>query len=109
MFTLTNATQLASAIRSGRAALNWSQQELAQKARVSLPTIARIESVASNPRLETVVRLIQTLQDAGVDFEWTDPKKDFLMGVLLSGQSPKTETKTTAQLRAARHSPVGTL
>jgi transcriptional regulator with XRE-family HTH domain len=99
MISMTNIQQLASAIRAGRAALNWSQNDLAERSGVSLPTVARIESVTSNPRLETVARLIQTLQQAGVDFDWSVPQKDFLMGVLLKELIPQ---KNASNLPTAR-------
>lgn len=62
---------LAAAIRAGRGALNWSQQHLADKSGVSLPTVARIETSSGSPKLETVSRLIGALEKAGVQFNWT--------------------------------------
>lgn len=61
---------LAAAIRAGRAALNWSQQDLADKAGVSLPTVARMEATSASPKLETVSRLIGALEKAGIQFDW---------------------------------------
>jgi len=90
MIRTSNVSQLASAIRAGRAALNWSQQDLAKRAGVSLPTVARIESETANPRFDTVVRLVQTLEENGVDFDWTAPQKDFAMGVLLNTTQSKS-------------------
>lgn len=62
---------LAAAIRAGRGALNWSQQDLANKSGVSLPTVARIETSYGSPKLETVSRLVGAMESAGVQFNWT--------------------------------------
>ena len=78
---LPSAERLAAAIRCGRAALNWSQQDLARKAGLSLPTVARIEAELTNPRLETVVRLANAMASAGVRFDWSNPQQAFLMSV----------------------------
>jgi predicted transcriptional regulator len=102
MINMSNVHQLASAIRAGRAALNWSQQDLAKRAGVSLPTIARIESVAANPRFDTVVRLVKTLEQNGVDFDWTAVKKDFAMGVLLNASGLSNARHTSLQSHASK-------
>ena len=70
MLTLSNFQVLAAAIRAGRGALSWSQQELAEKSGVSLPTVARLETSSGSPKLETVSRLIDAIEKAGVKFEW---------------------------------------
>ena len=70
MLTLSNFQVLAAAIRAGRGALSWSQQELAEKSGVSLPTVARLETSSGSPKLETVSRLIAAIEKAGVKFEW---------------------------------------
>ena len=70
MLTQANFQVLAAAIRAGRGALSWSQQELADKSGVSMPTVARLETSSGNPKLETVSRLIGAIEKAGVKFEW---------------------------------------
>jgi predicted transcriptional regulator len=70
MLILSNFQVLAAAIRAGRGALSWSQQELAEKSGVSLPTVARLETSSGSPKLETVSRLIDAIEKAGVKFEW---------------------------------------
>lgn len=70
MLTQSNFQVLAAAIRAGRGALSWSQQELAEKSGVSLPTIARLEASNGSPKLETVSRLIGAIERAGIKFEW---------------------------------------
>ena len=70
MLTQSNFQVLAAAIRAGRGALSWSQQELADKSGVSMPTVARLETSRGNPKLETVSRLIGAIEKGGVKFEW---------------------------------------
>ncbi len=70
MLTQSNFQILAAAIRAGRGALSWSQQDLAEKSGVSLPTVARLETSTGSPKLETVSRLIGAIEKAGVKFEW---------------------------------------
>lgn len=70
MLTKADFQVLAAAIRAGRGALSWSQQELAEKSGVSLPTIARLEASNGSPKLETVSRLIGAIERAGIKFEW---------------------------------------
>lgn len=74
MINLSDANILGAAIRSGRSALNWSQQLLADKSGISLPTIARIELGNNNPKLETISRLISTIEAGGVEYTWTHPQ-----------------------------------
>jgi predicted transcriptional regulator len=70
MLTQSNFLVLAAAIRAGRGALSWSQQELAERSGVSLPTVARVETSSGSPKLETVSRLIGAIEKGGVKFEW---------------------------------------
>lgn len=59
----------ASQIKGARAMLDWSQQTLADKSGVSLPTIKRIE--ANGPgrsSLDTINAIKTALEDAGVAF-----------------------------------------
>jgi transcriptional regulator with XRE-family HTH domain len=59
-----------SQLRAARALLSWSQQQLAEAAGVSLPTIKRLEP-GDGPlqtRVETMEKLRRTLQSAGVEF-----------------------------------------
>lgn len=70
MLTQSNFQVLAAAIRAGRGALSWSQQELADRSGVSMPTVARLETSSGNPKLETVSRLIGAIEKGGVKFEW---------------------------------------
>jgi transcriptional regulator with XRE-family HTH domain len=81
MFTPSNASILASAIRAGRVSLGWSQAELSARSNVSLPTITRIELAATNPRVHTIGLIFNAMEQAGVSFVWTEPEKHFVMSV----------------------------
>jgi predicted transcriptional regulator len=70
MITVSDLRLLSAAIRAARGALSWSQQDLADKAGVSLPTVARLEAGLSSPKLETVSNMIGALEKAGVEFDW---------------------------------------
>jgi transcriptional regulator with XRE-family HTH domain len=62
---------LAPALRAGRNALNWTQQEMAEKSGVSMPTIARTET-SNNPKMETVLALFRVMAEHGVSFKWQE-------------------------------------
>jgi len=62
----TQGQILISAIKAARAALGWSQDDLAQRSGTALVTIARMEAGSVSPRLSTVTRLKQTLEVAGL-------------------------------------------
>lgn len=87
MITQSDSQILSAAIRAGRAALNWSQAELAEKASTSLPTVARIEASMTSPKLETISRLIGALEKGGVVFDWKQPS-GFGMQVALGRKRP---------------------
>jgi predicted transcriptional regulator len=57
-------------LKAARALLSWSQEDLAEAAQVSVPTIKRLEAIDGplGGREETVRKLIGTLEDAGVQF-----------------------------------------
>lgn len=55
-------------IRAARALLGWSQQELADKAVVSLNALARLERGDVDPRVSTLSSLQKALAKAGVEF-----------------------------------------
>jgi transcriptional regulator with XRE-family HTH domain len=62
---------LAPALRAGRNALNWTQQAMAEKSGISMPTIARTET-SNNPKMDTVLALFRVLAEHGVSFEWQE-------------------------------------
>jgi len=86
MITLSDAKILSAAIRAGRGALNWSQNELAEKAGTALPTVARIEAGITSPKVHTLSLLITALEKGGVSFDWTHPN-GFGLKVTLSKKS----------------------
>lgn len=54
--------------RAGRALLNWSQQQLADAARVGVVTVRQFESGGSEPRNATLDVIRRALESAGVIF-----------------------------------------
>ena len=55
-------------IRAARALLGWSQQELADKAIVSLNAVTRLEKGKVDSRLSTLSAIEKALTRAGIDF-----------------------------------------
>jgi transcriptional regulator with XRE-family HTH domain len=74
-------------IRSARAALCWSVQELADRASVAAKTITRIEAVAGVPqsRTGTLLAIQAALQGAGIEFIGTPEDAP---GIRLRSQPP---------------------
>ena len=62
-------------IRAARALLGWSQQELADKAIVSLNALTRLERAQVDPRVSTVTALQRALSKAGVEFIAEEPNR----------------------------------
>jgi transcriptional regulator with XRE-family HTH domain len=59
----------ASQMRAGRALIEWSQQELAERSGVSLPTIKRMEKVGPGRSAgDTIASVQRALEAAGVQF-----------------------------------------
>jgi transcriptional regulator with XRE-family HTH domain len=54
--------------RAGRALLNWSQEELAKRARVAKQTLADFERGARSPYPRTLADIRSALEAAGVEF-----------------------------------------
>lgn len=65
-------TQIALVIRAARAALGWSQEELANRASISKPTIARIEMSGISPRADTINTLMKVFKSQGVEVDILD-------------------------------------
>jgi transcriptional regulator with XRE-family HTH domain len=57
-------------IKAARALLNWSQEDLAREAAVSIPTVKRLEAGSGElgGRVETARKLRETLEAAGIEF-----------------------------------------
>jgi transcriptional regulator with XRE-family HTH domain len=54
--------------RAARGLLDWTQQELAENARVGIVTIRQFEAGASDPRRATLDVLQRAFESAGVEF-----------------------------------------
>ena len=68
-------------IRAARALLGWSQQQLADKAIVSLNAVTRLERGEVDSRLSTFMGVHKALTKAGIEFITADEKRE---GVRLS-------------------------
>jgi transcriptional regulator with XRE-family HTH domain len=55
-------------IRAARALLGWSQQELADKAIISLNALNRLERGEVDPRVSTLMAVHKALTNAGIEF-----------------------------------------
>ena len=55
-------------IRAARALLGWSQQTLADKARLSRTALAELERNGADTRLSTIVKIRSALEAAGIRF-----------------------------------------
>ncbi|EQD75150.1 transcriptional regulator, XRE family [mine drainage metagenome] len=67
----------AAQLKAARAITGWSQGELSDRSGVSRPTIARIEALIMQPRLDTVAKLKQTFLTAGVQILDGEPRGGF--------------------------------
>lgn len=65
----TESINIAVTIRMGRAALGMSQQELADRIGVSKITLARVETLESNLKAESYLKIIKTFHELGVEVE----------------------------------------
>ena len=55
--------------KAARALLDWSQEDLSQKAEVSKATIGDFERGARNLRIETMQKVVTVLENEGIRFE----------------------------------------
>ena len=68
-------------LKAGRAIVGWSQAELAERSGVARPTVARIEALMMQPRLDTVGKLKQAFLDAGLQILDGEPAGGFSLMV----------------------------
>ncbi len=68
-------------IRAARALLGWTQQDLADRAIISINALARLENGQVDSRISTLKAVQQVLLQAGIDFL---PASDRGEGVRLS-------------------------
>jgi ribosome-binding protein aMBF1 (putative translation factor) len=78
-------------VRSGRAVLGWSQTELAKRAGIARPTVARIESFTMQPKLDTAEKIKDALRQAGVEFADHQPERGFTMMVKSGALKPQLD------------------
>jgi len=74
-----NVFRFAIQIKAGRTVLGWSQTDLAKKAGIARPTVARIESFSMQPKLETAEKIKDALRNAGIEFSDHQPERGFTM------------------------------
>lgn len=58
----------ASQMRAARSLLGWTQQQLADKALVSLNAVARLEQEKGDARISTVLKVKRALEGGGIQF-----------------------------------------
>ncbi len=86
-------------IRAARALLDWSQQQLADKAIISLNALARLERGVVDPRMSTLDAVEKALIRAGVEFI---PAGDKGEGVRLTRPEREPGKKIGAPRRRAK-------
>lgn len=62
-------------IRAARALLGWSQQDLADRAIVSVNAIRKLEGGHVDPRWSTISAVKAALEAAGIEFQYADTTK----------------------------------
>lgn len=71
-----------SMLKASRLLLNWSQEQLATKSKIAIGTISRFEAGAGM-RQETMERLVQAIQDGGIEFITGDDDPEEIIGLKL--------------------------
>ena len=64
-------------VKAARSLMSWSQAELSKRSGVARPTIARIETFAMQPRLDTVGKLKKAFHDQGLKILDGEPRGGF--------------------------------
>jgi transcriptional regulator with XRE-family HTH domain len=55
-------------VRAARGAIGWSIRDLAEKSGVAVNTISRFENGSADALLETLLKIQDTFEQAGIDF-----------------------------------------
>lgn len=76
---MSQEIRITSFIKTARAALGWSQRDLARHSGVSLVAIARLEAGTASPRLSTLSKLKDALTNAGVRVLDDQPEGGYTM------------------------------
>ena len=82
--------------RAARGLLDWTQQELADAARIGVATVRLFESEASEARHATLVVLRQAFEAAGVEFTNGDQPGVRLIRAAAARSAPKPTVGTRA-------------
>lgn len=77
----TQGIALIAGLRAARAALGWSQAQLAMVAGVAKVTIARMEAGMMSPRLRTITALQAAMEREGIRLTLNEPQGGFTLSV----------------------------
>ena len=97
-----NVFRFAIQIKAGRTVLGWSQTELAKRAGIARPTVARIESFTMQPKLETAEKIKDALRNAGIEFSDHQPERIGCPGLEHPSRGPAQEKHQHDRRRRAR-------
>jgi len=92
----TSSIPLVVALRSARAALGWSQRQLADQAGLAKVTIARLEAGMISPNPSTVAQIVLTMERHGVSLVLNQPNGGFTMAVHPAAVDPQAAKLTPA-------------
>ncbi|MCG5504567.1 helix-turn-helix domain-containing protein [Ectothiorhodospira variabilis] len=81
--------RIISSIKSARAALGWTQPELAQRAGISKVALARLEAGLASPRLSTLTKIKAALEAGGVRIADDYPPGGYTLTVFTEGLVPQ--------------------
>lgn len=65
--------KIAVALRTGRTAIGWNQQDFAEKLGVAKSTVARIETLEMSPKADLVTRAMRLFREAGIEIDLYQP------------------------------------
>ena len=87
---------------SSRCLGGWSQTELAKRAGVARPTVARIESFSMQPKLDTAEKIKDALRKSGVEFSDHHPERGFTMVVKNAALQPQFDEMNRKEIEATK-------
>ena len=82
-------------LRAARAWLNWSQEDLATRANVSLSTVRDFENGKRNPMKNNLEALRRTIEASGIELLWAEGGRPF--GIGLSNAGPLSRARTPVE------------
>ena len=97
-----NVFRFAVQIKAGRTVLGWSQTELAKRAGIARPTVARIESFIMQPKLDTAEKIKDALRKSGVEFSDHQPERGFTMVVKNAALKPQFDEMNRKEIEATK-------